>query len=48
MLRVPASTLRYWRQTKQGPRYAKIGKKVNYRRQDVEAWWQRQQQLTSH
>ncbi len=48
MLRVPASTVRYWRMQKEGPRYAKVGRKITYRRRDVEAWWERQQSLTSH
>ncbi|OBJ72283.1 hypothetical protein A5627_21965 [Mycobacterium colombiense] len=33
-----ASTVRWWRQTGKGPRSARIGKHVKYRRIDVEAW----------
>lgn len=37
-LRTPVSTLRYWRATKVGPRSARIGRRVVYRRVDLEAW----------
>lgn len=35
---VPESTLRYWRMVDQGPPSFKIGRRVVYRRQDVDAW----------
>jgi excisionase family DNA binding protein len=35
---VSASTVRWWRQTGKGPRSARIGKHVKYRRVDVEEW----------
>ncbi|YCU34414.1 helix-turn-helix transcriptional regulator [Mycobacteroides abscessus] len=38
MIGVSASTVRWWKQTGKGPRSAKIGKHVKYRRKDVEAW----------
>ncbi|OBJ75991.1 hypothetical protein A5626_17725 [Mycobacterium marseillense] len=38
MIGVSASTVRWWKQTGKGPRSAKIGKHVKYRRIDVEAW----------
>lgn len=38
MIGVSASTVRWWKQTGKGPRSAKIGKHVKYRRSDVEAW----------
>ena len=34
----PVATLRYWRQQGVGPKSAKFGKHVLYRRADVEAW----------
>lgn len=47
LLRVPESTLRYWRQQRTGPRYARIGRRVTYRRSDVEQWWERQRALST-
>ncbi|HTW15145.1 MAG TPA: helix-turn-helix domain-containing protein [Nocardioides sp.] len=38
MVRSSEGTLRYWRSVNRGPRSAKIGKRVVYRRSDVEAW----------
>lgn len=37
---IPLGTLRWWRAEKkgQGPRSAKMGRRVVYRRTDVEAW----------
>lgn len=35
---IPAATLRYWRHIGTGPRSAKLGRRVVYRRSDVEAW----------
>lgn len=37
-LRTTPSTLRYWRREGAGPQWIKIGKRVIYRRTDVEAW----------
>lgn len=39
LIRIPASTLRFYRHKGEGgPRSAKIGGRVMYRRADVEAW----------
>jgi predicted DNA-binding transcriptional regulator AlpA len=35
---IPAATLRYWRHIGTGPRSARLGRRVVYRRSDVEAW----------
>ena len=32
------NTVRYWRHTGQGPKFARIGRRVMARRADVEAW----------
>lgn len=43
VLHTPANTLRYWRHNGTGPRSFRMGpRRVMYRRQDVEAWLQRQ------
>lgn len=34
----PEDTQRYWRAQKTGPRSARIGRRVMYRRADIEAW----------
>lgn len=34
----PAATLQWWRTTGRGPRYVKIGRKVYYRRADLDAF----------
>ncbi|MEX0504548.1 helix-turn-helix domain-containing protein [Alphaproteobacteria bacterium LSUCC0719] len=39
-LAVPIATLSYWRTTRQGPPFCRIGKHVRYRLSDVEAWLQ--------
>ena len=36
--RKPVATIRYWRNIGKGPKSAKIGARVAYRRGDVEAW----------
>lgn len=35
---VPRGTLAYWRMVGTGPRWAKLGRRVVYRRGDLEAW----------
>lgn len=35
---VPRGTLAYWRHIGTGPRWAKLGRRVVYRRADVAAW----------
>lgn len=39
---IPENTLRYWRHQGIGPRSAKFGKRIVYRRSDVEAWIEEQ------
>lgn len=42
-LRTPVATMRFWRAGGEvGPRSFKLGKRVMYRRSDVEAWLQQQ------
>lgn len=36
--RIPKNTLAYWRHIGYGPKWAKIGRRVFYRRSDIEAW----------
>jgi excisionase family DNA binding protein len=36
--RAPVSTVRYWRHIGAGPRSMKVGRRVLYRREDVETW----------
>jgi excisionase family DNA binding protein len=45
LLRVKAPTVRAWRCRGEGPKYTRVsnGKRVLYRRSDVEAWWKRQE-----
>jgi predicted DNA-binding transcriptional regulator AlpA len=38
LARAPESTVRYWRQCGRGPRGFKIGRRVVYRLEEVEAW----------
>lgn len=40
--RTVSSTVRYWRHAGKGPRSVRIGKRVLYRRGDVEAWLEQQ------
>lgn len=38
-IRTPEATLRFWRHRNEGPRAFRLGgKRVMYRRQDVDAW----------
>jgi predicted site-specific integrase-resolvase len=37
-IRNTTSTLAYWRHVGKGPKYAKVGRRVVYRREDVESW----------
>jgi predicted DNA-binding transcriptional regulator AlpA len=43
LLRTPVGTLRYWRYLNTGPRSFKIGRRVVYRRSDVDMWIEAQQ-----
>jgi hypothetical protein len=38
LLHTPPSTLRYWRQVGDGPHGFRLGRRVVYRRHDVEHW----------
>lgn len=38
LVRAPAETVRYWRHIGKGPKSFKVGRRVLYRREDVEAW----------
>jgi len=40
--RTPAETLRYWRHIGKGPRSFKVGRRVLYKRADVQEWFDRQ------
>lgn len=42
MVRAPAETIRYYRHVSKGPRSFKVGRRVLYRREDVEAWLEEQ------
>jgi predicted DNA-binding transcriptional regulator AlpA len=37
-INTPVSTLRHWRLIGYGPKSAKLGKHIVYRRQDVDQW----------
>jgi excisionase family DNA binding protein len=38
VLRAPIATLRYWRHLGTGPRSFRLGRRVLYRRDDLDAW----------
>jgi DNA-binding transcriptional MerR regulator len=38
MLNISVNTVRYWRTIGYGPKSARIGRRVVYRRADAEAW----------
>lgn len=38
LVNAPVNTVRFWRQTGYGPKSARIGRRVFYRRSEVEAW----------
>ena len=38
LLRAPVATLRYWRHLGSGPRSFRVGRRVLYRRDDVQRW----------
>lgn len=40
--RISPATLRYWRHRGEGPKSFKLGRRVMYKRADVEAWVQAQ------
>jgi excisionase family DNA binding protein len=43
-LGVPVATLEQWAHKNSGPRYARVGRHVRYRWEDVEAWLAEQEQ----
>lgn len=47
LLRTPESTVRYWRHMGSGPTSFKIGRRVVFKRTDVDAWLAHQQATTS-
>jgi excisionase family DNA binding protein len=42
-LAMPVLTLQTWRAKRTGPRVYRVGRHVRYRREDVEAWLEKQQ-----
>lgn len=44
--RIPVETLRYWRANDEGPRSFKIGRRVVYRRSEIDAWFAQQEAAT--
>lgn len=38
LVHAPISSIRYWRQIGYGPQGFRVGKRILYRRTDVEAW----------
>jgi excisionase family DNA binding protein len=47
LVRAPVATLRYWRHLGTGPRSFRLGRRVVYRRDDVDAWIDAQHGLSS-
>jgi len=45
--RAPLATLRYWRHLGTGPRSFRLGRRVVYRRSDLQDWITAQQQLAT-
>ncbi|MDR3106753.1 MAG: helix-turn-helix domain-containing protein [Bifidobacteriaceae bacterium] len=45
LCRTSQETVRYWRHVGKGPLGFKLGRKVLYRRRDVEAWLEEQYQI---
>jgi len=46
MTGVPVGTLRYWRSTNQGPASFTLGRRVVYRRSEVERWLAERERAT--
>lgn len=42
LLRVPVATLRWWLHNGTGPDHFKIGRRIMYRRSDIERWLEAQ------
>lgn len=47
LVRVPPQTLRYWRHLDRGPHSFRLGRRVMYKRADVEQWVQQQYESTA-
>jgi DNA-binding transcriptional MerR regulator len=47
LLRTPVATLRYWRHLGTGPDGFRLGRRVVYRREDLDRWLAEQQQAQS-
>jgi excisionase family DNA binding protein len=41
-LRVPVATIHQWRYRSEGPRAAKVGRHLRFRKADVDAWLEQQ------
>lgn len=44
LVRVPVSTVYYWRSIRKGPRGVKVGKRVLYRRAEITTWYEQLRQ----
>lgn len=47
LLRAPESTVRYWRHIGSGPPSVKVGRRVLYRRDALEAWIRERERTTA-
>lgn len=47
LIRVPVTTLRFWRHNGRGPLTFKVGRRVVARESDVRAWLKEQEALTA-
>jgi predicted DNA-binding transcriptional regulator AlpA len=47
MLGIAEETLRYWRSSNQGPKSFKVGRRVVYRREELERWIAEQEATTT-
>jgi len=45
--KLPVNTLKHWRWQGIGPAYLKVGRRIKYRRNDVEAWLDAQSRQTA-
>lgn len=46
LLGIPEATLRYWRHAGQGPESFKLGRRLVYRREELERWIAQQEKAT--
>lgn len=42
LLSIPKGTLDLWRQEKKGPPFYRMGGRIRYKREDLEAWLEKQ------